>query len=74
MFALRQIIEDPGDFIPVPTEVKHRRTEVIFLVVESPSSEPQSSAQASLASLAGSWEGELVREPQQDYEERLGLD
>lgn len=34
MFALRQIIDDPGEFIPVPAEVKHRRTEVIFLVVD----------------------------------------
>ena len=31
MFAIRQIIEDPQDSIPVPPEVRHQSTEVIFI-------------------------------------------
>ncbi|PIQ23650.1 hypothetical protein COW36_07845 [bacterium (Candidatus Blackallbacteria) CG17_big_fil_post_rev_8_21_14_2_50_48_46] len=71
MFALRQIVEDPGDFIPVPPEVKHKRTEVIFLLVDQPSI---SEEKLSLASLAGSWSGSLEREPQGEYEQRLELE
>ena len=51
MLALRQIVEDPGDFIPVPPEVKHKRTEVIFLLVDQPSI---SEDQLALVALAGS--------------------
>lgn len=71
MFALKQIIENPGDFIPVPAEARHRRTEVIFLIHDPPQ---QESPQQTLASLAGSWEGELEREPQGEPEERLEFD
>jgi hypothetical protein len=35
---------------------------------------PSSQASSVLASLAGSWEGDLVREPQGDYEQRLELE
>lgn len=31
MFAIRQIIEDPQDFIPVPKEIQHQPAEVIFI-------------------------------------------
>lgn len=34
MIALRQIIEDPQDVIPIPPEFRHRRTEVIFMLLE----------------------------------------
>ena len=34
MFAIRQIIEDPQDFIPIPAELRHRRTEVIFIALD----------------------------------------
>ena len=71
MLALRQIVEDPGDFIPVPPEVKHKRTEVIFLLVDQPSI---SEDQLLLAALAGSWSGSLEREPQGEYEQRLELE
>lgn len=74
MFALKQVIDDPGDFIPVPPEAKHRRTEVIFLVMEPSVSSAQDQVQQTFASLAGSWEGELVREHQGEYEQRLELD
>lgn len=34
MFAIRQIIDDPQDVIPIPPELRHRRTEVIFIVMD----------------------------------------
>ncbi|MFI3222797.1 MAG: hypothetical protein QX191_07145 [Methylococcaceae bacterium] len=37
MLAVRQIIEDPQDVIAVPPEFRHRRTEVIFIVLEQES-------------------------------------
>ena len=37
MLAIRQIIEDPQDVIPIPPEFRHRRTEVIFIALEQES-------------------------------------
>jgi hypothetical protein len=34
MFAIRQIIDDPQDFIAIPLELRHRRTEVIFIALD----------------------------------------
>ena len=34
MFAIRQIIDDPQDVIPIPPELHHRRTEVIFIAID----------------------------------------
>ncbi len=34
MLAIRQIIEDPQDVIPIPPEFRHRRTEVIFMTLD----------------------------------------
>ena len=34
MLAIRQILEDPQDVIPVPPELRHRRTEVIFIALD----------------------------------------
>ncbi len=34
MFAIRQIIDDPQDVIPIPPELRHRRTEVIFIAMD----------------------------------------
>ena len=34
MFAIRQIIDDPQDVIPIPPELRHRRTEVIFMAMD----------------------------------------
>jgi hypothetical protein len=36
MFAIRQIIENPQDAIPVPPEMRHRPTEVIFIALDGP--------------------------------------
>ncbi len=35
MLAIRQIIEDPQDVIPIPPEFRHRRIEVIFMALDS---------------------------------------
>lgn len=35
MFAVRQIIEDPQDVIAVPPEFRHRPIEIIFMALES---------------------------------------
>ena len=77
MFAIRQIHNDPAEMIPVPPELRHRKTEVIFIALEDPSLPPQLDAgrQVSvLASLAGCWEGKLEREPQGEYETRQDLE
>ncbi len=34
MFAIRQIIEDPQDAVPIPPELRHRRMEVIFIALD----------------------------------------
>jgi len=72
MYAIRQIIDDPQEMIPVPLELRHRRTEVIFIAMDQEVSEPtQMTSKPTLASLAGCWEGEpLERAPQGDYENR----
>ena len=72
MLAIRQIIEDPHDVIPIPPEFRHRRTEVIFMALDSLPEQPAPVGKKhTLMSLAGCWEGEtLERAPQGDYETR----
>lgn len=37
MYAVRQIIEDPPEFIPIPPELRHcGRLEVIFIALDQP--------------------------------------
>ena len=40
MFAIRQIIDDPQDVIAIPPELRHRRTEVIFIALDPSSDQP----------------------------------
>lgn len=74
MYALRQIIDDPQEFIPVPPALRHRKIEVIFLAQDEPKPLSPSEPDFSLADLAGCWEGELERSQQGEYETRLELD
>jgi hypothetical protein len=37
MFAIRQMIDDPQNFITVPPELRHRPTEVIFIALDQKS-------------------------------------
>jgi len=72
MFAIRQIIDDPQEMIPVPVELRHRRTEVIFIDMErSDSEQAKIKTKPTLASLAGCWLGDAIeRAPQGNYETR----
>ncbi len=72
MLAIRQIIEDPQNVIPIPPEFRHRRTEVIFMALDSlPEQSAPTVKKHTLMSLASCWEGEkLERAPQGDYETR----
>ena len=36
MYAVKQIHEDLQDVIPVPENLRHRRTEVIFIALDDP--------------------------------------
>lgn len=77
MFAIRQIHDDPAEVIPVPPELRHRKTEVIFIALEESVdlSKTEDGQQVSvLASLAGCWEGELERASQGEYEVRQEWD
>jgi len=75
MFAIRQIIENPQEMIPIPPELRHRRTEVIFIALDSlPEQTTPTAKKHTLKSLAGCWEGEtLERAPQGNYETRREL-
>lgn len=44
MFAIRQIIEDPQEVIPIPPEFRHKPTEVIFLLLDSDETQAMSRA------------------------------
>lgn len=37
MLAIRRIIDDPQEVIPIPPEFRHRRTEVIFIALDQDS-------------------------------------
>jgi hypothetical protein len=39
MIAIRQIIENPQDVIAIPPEFRHRRTEVIFMLLDDSETE-----------------------------------
>ena len=39
MIAMRQIIEDPQDVMVIPPEFRHRRTEVIFMLLDDSETE-----------------------------------
>jgi len=53
MFSIRQIIEDPQEMIPVPAELRHRRTEVIFIDMEQDAPEQaKTKVKPTLTSLA----------------------
>ena len=57
MFAVRQIIEDPADVIAVPAEMRHRRTEVIFIAMDDAPPQPYP-----LTTGGGKWSGSEARD------------
>jgi hypothetical protein len=76
MLAIRQIIEAPQDVIAIPPEFRHRRTEVIFMALDSlPEQSAPTVKTPPLVSLAGCWEAETLERAQQgDYETRRELE
>lgn len=76
MFAIRQIIESPQETIAIPIELRHRRTEIIFIALDSISEPVQPiTKKFTLKSLAGCWEGDnFSRAPQGEYEIRRGFE
>jgi hypothetical protein len=77
MHAVRQIIDDAPDTIPVPPEMRHKRIEILFLPLDEAPTEKDAHGWpiGFFEATAGAWEGEpLTREPQGEYEQRLELD
>ena len=78
MFAIRQMIDDPQDFIPVPAELRHRPTEAIFIALDSAPAvatgtrggpdEPLTRAEAAIAAFRGKGKGGAVARLLQDRE------
>lgn len=60
MFAIRQIIEDPQDMIPIPPELRHRRTEVIFIALEPEQAIPDTSTMNTIDAFRGKGKGGAV--------------
>jgi hypothetical protein len=77
MHAIRQIIDDAPETIPVPPEMRHRRVEVIFFPLDE---EPQAETDALgwpigfFESTFGSIPDFPEREPQGEYEVREPLE
>ena len=57
MFALRQIIEDPQEVIAVPVEFRHRPIEIIFMALDSNTTDlsAQNSMTAASKKLRANW-------------------
>ncbi|HQV23681.1 MAG TPA: hypothetical protein PLJ88_11380 [Agitococcus sp.] len=58
MYALRQVYDNPQDFIPVPETIKNHRIEVIFMVLDDDVTEFEAKSQASsnpILDFAGCW-------------------
>lgn len=82
MIAIRQIHDNLADVIPVPPELRHRKTEVIFIAIDENSADNLKSASgpltaedkmASLTALFGSIGDFPEREPQGECDSRLEL-
>lgn len=56
MYALKQVHEDTPDVIPVPEQLRHRRTEVIFIALDDPPSRnTEGGAEHPLMAFAGAF-------------------
>ncbi len=72
MNAVRLTFDKPPREVRIPDALLQRPLEIIFLPLGPDERAPRHEAQrARLATFAGMWQGgELVREPQGDYEKR----
>lgn len=82
MIAIRQIHDNLADVIPVPPELRHRKTEVIFIAIDDTSADNSKSVSgqlvaevnnASLTELFGSIGDFPDRDPQGEFDSRLEL-
>ena len=77
MIAIRQIHDNLADVIPVPPELRHRKTEVIFIAIDDTSADNSKSVSAqlvaevnnaSLTDLFGSIGDFPERDPQGEFD------
>ena len=78
MRALRQIYDSLPPVIEIPKDFRTRRVEVVFLEIEE-SDAPGIALNADwpeglFERTAGAWQGELLRESQGEYEQRLEIE
>ena len=74
MLAIRQTYDSSPDMISVPKELRHRKTEVLFIALDDAAIDYAQQKQA-LIKLAASWHGdELIREVQATEQSRLEFD
>ncbi|QFY89840.1 hypothetical protein D5125_10235 [Magnetovirga frankeli] len=70
MFAIRQVISDPEEWIAVPPEMRHRPTEVIFIAMDAPAKPPLNIEDDPIRSFCGCGSGgsteRLLEERQKD--------
>ncbi|MBS3965078.1 MAG: hypothetical protein KGZ80_11420 [Methylomonas sp.] len=79
MQPIRQIYQDAPDSIAIPEALRHQPVEIIIWPLAEPPTPAETDANGwpigFFEATAGSWAGEpLVREPQDDYEQRLELE
>lgn len=75
MQPIRQILEDAPDTIPIPTELRHQRVEIIFWPLEKTELEHNANGWpvGFFEETFGSVPDFPEREPQGEYEEREPL-
>jgi hypothetical protein len=78
MRALRQIYDSLPPVIEIPPDLCRRHVEVVFLELEDSEAAGVAANADWPAGLyertAGAWQGELFREPQGEYEQRLEME
>jgi hypothetical protein len=78
MRALRRIYDSLPPVIEIPSDLRQRHVEVVFLELEDSDVTGAAASADWPAGLyertAGAWQGELFREPQGEYEQRLELE
>lgn len=78
MRALRQIYESLPPVIEIPSVLRRRHVEVVFLELEDSESPGVAVGADWPAGLyertSGAWQGELFREPQGEYEQRREIE
>lgn len=78
MRALRQIYDSLPPTIEIPEDLRRRHVEVVFLELDESAGLGEAVRDDWPAGLyertSGAWQGELAREPQADYEQRMEME